>query len=205
MDLKTGAFTTLYDRCDGKLLNGPNDIVFDDTGGFWFTTQGVSDGEDRRLGGIYYARADGSQITRWRRGQISPNGIGLSPDGKTVYWADTWLQRLWALDLEGPGRPAPSAPHAPGRVVVNMPGLQFFDSLAVEAGGKVCVGTLLNGGITVIDPSGACEHAPFPDLMTTNICFGGPDLRDAYVTCSSTGRLYKARWPRPGLKLPYNA
>ena len=206
VDLNTGAFTTLYGDCDGLPLNGPNDIVFDDAGGFWFTCFGQSDGEVRRLGGIYYARADGSKITRVRAEQISPNGIGLSPDGKTVYWADSMLQRLWALDLKGPGEPATPPGYMAARILVNLPGLQWFDSLAVEASGKVCTATLFNGGITVIDdPSGAYEHVAFPDAITTNICFGGADMRDAWVTCSSTGKLYKCRWPRPGLKLAYNA
>jgi gluconolactonase len=44
-----------------------------------------------------------------------------------------------------------------------------------------------------------------PDIVTTNICFGGADMRDAWITCSSTGRLLKVRWPRPGLRLPFNA
>ena len=64
VDLKTGAFTTLYDTCDGRPLNSPNDLVFDDQGGFWFTCYGQSDGEVRRLGALYYAKADGSKITR---------------------------------------------------------------------------------------------------------------------------------------------
>ena len=46
---------------------------------------------------------------------------------------------------------------------------------------------------------------PEPDLIVTNICFGGADMRDAWVTCSATGKLFKARWPRPGLKLNFNA
>ena len=64
---------------------------------------------------------------------------------------------------------------------------------------------ILNGGITAFDPDGTTEHFPFPDLITTNICFGGEDMRDAWVTCSSTGKLFKCRWPRPGLKLNFNA
>jgi gluconolactonase len=204
VDLGTGAVSTLYDSCDGKPLNAPNDIVFDSTGGFWFTCFGFSDGENRRLGGIYYARPDGSKITRVRSEQISPNGIGLSPDQKTVYWADSMLQRLWALDLDGPGRAATESGHLAARVIVTLPGFQWFDSLAVEASGKVCAATLFNGGITIADPSGAVEHVAFPDPVTTNICFGGDDMRDAWVTCSSTGRLYKCRWPRPGLRLAYN-
>ncbi len=93
-----------------------------------------------------------------------------------------------------------------GRVVVNLPDFQWFDSLAVEAGGKVCVATLFNGGITTIDPAtGGFEHLAVPDAVTTNICFGGADMRDAWITASSTGKLYKCRWPRPGLKLNFNA
>ena len=90
--------------------------------------------------------------------------------------------------------------------MVTLPGMAWFDSMAVEAGGRVCVGTLFDGGITVIDPvNGAYEQVAFPDPITTNICFGGADMRDAFVTCSSTGKLYKCRWPRPGLKLGFNA
>src|SRR6266850_2007039 len=80
VDLKTGRFTTLYDACDGKPLNSPNDIVFDSQGGFWFTCLGQTDNEVRRLGAVYYARIDGTKIVRWRGGLFSPNGIGLSPD-----------------------------------------------------------------------------------------------------------------------------
>ena len=205
VDLTTGAFSTIYDQCDGRPLNGPNDIVFDRQGGMWFTCLGQSDGEVRRLGGVYYATADGSKITRWRSEQISPNGVALSPDETTVYWSDTMLQRLWALDLDAPGRPKPAQGRDLARVLLNLPGMQWLDSMAVEASGKVCVATLFNGGITVVDdPSGAYEHIAFPDPVTTNICFGGADMRDAWVTCSSTGKLYKCRWPRPGLKLAFN-
>jgi gluconolactonase len=206
VDLNTGEVRVLYDRCDGRPLNSPNDIVFDSTGGFWFTCFGYSDGETRRLGGLYYAKADGSHIRRVRSEQISPNGVGLSPDQNTVYWSDSMLQRLWALDLDAPGEAPAEQGHFSGRVVVTLPGMQWFDSMAVEADGRVCVGTLFNSGITIVDPAtGACELANFPDPITTNICFGGPDMRDAWVTCSSTGRLYKCRWPRPGLKLAFNA
>ncbi len=45
---------------------------------------------------------------------------------------------------------------------------------------------------------------PMPDRYTTNLCFGGPDMRDAFITLSSSGRVVKARWPRPGLKLNFD-
>jgi gluconolactonase len=205
IDPKTRAVTTLYSECDGKPLVGPNDLVFDRTGGFWFTDHGCSTPEGRKFGGLYYARPDGSRITRQRDHLISPNGVGLSPDESVVYVADTNLGRLWAFDVKAPGELAPPAGFAPGRVIHNLQGYQLLDSLAVEASGKVCVATIINGGITVFDPDGSIEHFAFPDLVVTNICFGGADMRDAWVTCSSTGKLYKCRWPRPGLKLNYNA
>ncbi len=205
VDLRTGKFSTLYDECEGKPLNSPNDLVFDSTGGFWFTTLGYSDGENRRLGAVYYARPDGSKIIRWRSELISPNGIGLSPDERKLYMADCMVGRLYEFDLPAPGRMAPQTSLAPGRVVCTLPGFQWLDSLAVEASGRICVGTLWNGGVTVFEPGGAYEHIATPDPITTNICFGGPDMRDAWITCSSTGKLLKARWPRPGLRLPFNA
>jgi gluconolactonase len=203
-DLKTGELRTVYDACEGKRLIGPNDIVFDKAGGFWFTDHGCSTPEGRKFGGVCYARTDGSHISRQRDHLISPNGIGLSPDEKVVYVADTNLGRLWAFDVAEPGVLSPGPGFAPGRVVCNLPDYQLLDSLAVEAGGKVCVATIINGGITAFDPSGTTEHFAFPDILCTNIVFGGGDMRDAWVTASSTGKLFKVRWPRPGLKLNFN-
>ena len=205
VDIATGKVETLYDSCDGKPFNGPNDLVFDKDGGFWFTDHGCSTPDGRKNGALYYAKADGSHIVRARDHLISPNGVGLSPDETVVYMADTQLGRLWAFDLAGPGNLPPQVGFGPGRVVHNLPGYQLLDSLAVEAGGKVCVATIINGGITAFDPNGETEHFAFPDLITTNICFGGADMMDAWVTCSSTGKLFKCRWPRPGLKLNFNA
>jgi gluconolactonase len=205
VDIGTGKCETIYESCEGRRFAGPNDLVFDKTGGFWFTDHGATLPEYRKHGALYYAKPDGSQVVRHRDHLISPNGVGLSPDGMVVYMADTHLGRLYAFDLEGPGKLAPQAGFAPGRVIHNLPGFQLLDSLAVEAGGKVCVATIINGGVTAFDPDGTTEHYAFPDLITTNICFGGADMRDAWVTCSSTGKLFKCRWPRPGLKLNYNA
>jgi len=205
IDPKTRKAEVIYDSCDGKRLNGPNDLVFDKQGGVWFTDHGCSTPEGRKHGALYYATTDGKTITRVREHMISPNGVGLSPDEKVVYVADTMLGRLWGFDVVAPGVLADPPPFQPGRVIHNLPGYQLLDSLAVEAGGKVCVATIINGGITVFDPAGETEHYPFPDLLITNICFGGPDMTTAWITASGTGKLYKATWPRPGLKPNFNA
>jgi gluconolactonase len=205
VDIASGKVETIYEACDGRRFAGPNDIVFDRQGGFWFTDHGAGMPEGRKFGALYYAKTDGSHVVRARDHLISPNGVGLSPDETVVYMADTQLGRLWAFDIAEPGVLAPQPGFAPGRVIHTLPGYQLLDSLAVEAGGKVCVATIINGGITAFDPNGTTEHFPFPDLVTTNICFGGADMMDAWVTCSSTGKLFKCRWPRPGLKLNFYA
>ncbi|MDZ7628527.1 MAG: SMP-30/gluconolactonase/LRE family protein [Parvularculaceae bacterium] len=203
VDLTTRKVETLYTHVDGHRLKGPNDLVFDRSGGFWFTDLGKSYHRHRDHGGLYYAQPDGSKIVEAAYPLFSPNGVGLSADEKTVFVADTFTARLLAFDLSGPGEIAPSALPLPGRVVATLPGYQFLDSLAVEADGRVCVATLLNGGITMIAGDGVSEHIPMPDLFPTNICFGGKDRRDAYITLSGTGRLGKVRWPRAGLALNF--
>jgi gluconolactonase len=205
-DPKTGELAAVYEACEGARLLAPNDLVFDRQGGLWFTDLGLSTGDGHRFGALYHALPDGSKISRQRQRLMSPNGVGLSPDERVVHVADTQLARLWAFDVEAPGSLAPPEGFAPGRVVCNLPGYQGLDSLAVEADGKVCVATIFNGGITVIDPAdGSFEHLAVPDPYCTNICFGGDDMRDAWITASGTGKLYKTRWPRPGLRLNFNA
>lgn len=200
VDLSTGAFETLYTECGGHALRGPNDLVFDAQGGFWFTDHGKIRERDRDRGGLYYALPDGSRIVEAVYPLDSPNGVGLSPDQKTLYAAETHTGRLFAWELSAPGEIA----NPRGRLVAGLPGHQLLDSLAVDAEGNVCVATIVNGGITVFAPDGSkTEHVAFPDPLTTNICFGGEDLRTAWITLSATGRLVRTEWDRPGLALAF--
>lgn len=206
IDLATGEVRAIYTHCGEVALRGPNDIVFDAHGGFWFTDLGKVRAHDMDRGRVYYAKADGSRIAQAAFPFFAPNGIGLSPDGNTLYVAETPTARVWAFDIAAPGelakRPWPS-PNG-GRLLTGSANYQTFDSLAVDADGNVCVATLMHGGITVVSPDGTrVQHVPFPDLYTTNICFGGDDLCTAYITLSSSGRLIATQWPRPGLALNY--
>lgn len=207
IDAATGQATRLYHEVDGHTLSAPNDLVFDEHGGFYFTDLGKRHPRHRDNGGVYYARPDGSKIIAVAYPMLSPNGCGLSPDGKTLYVADTEGARLWAFDIVGPGQVKPKprfAPHS-GRIIAGLEGRARFDSLAVMASGNIAVGTLNTGFITEISPAGEIVRAvKMPDSYPTNICFGGPDMQTAYVTLSETGRLGVLRWPEPGLKLNFN-
>ncbi|PTM43402.1 SMP-30/gluconolactonase/LRE family protein [Bosea sp. 124] len=204
LDLKTGQLSVLYTRCGDHPLCGPNDIVFDAHGGFYFTDMGKMYPRMRMNGGLYYGLADGSRIVEIAYPMTMPNGIGLSPDGATLYAAETETGRLWAFDLEAPGvvRRAPfPSPHG-GRILLTLPGYQRFDSLAVSESGNICIATLISGCITVVSPQGGVlRQVPTGDPITTNICFGGPDRKTAWMTLSGTGQLIEMPWPEPGLKL----
>ncbi|HWF76661.1 MAG TPA: SMP-30/gluconolactonase/LRE family protein [Caulobacteraceae bacterium] len=202
VDLASGKAERLYDTVTGNPLSAPNDIVFDAEGGFWFTDFGRTAGRTRHLSGVYYAKRDGSRVDEISFGGTGYNGIGLSPDEKTVYTAESYTGRLIAFDLAGPGQVVKGG--RGGRLVGAAPGRAFFDSLAVQANGDICIASLANG-ITTMSPAGDCRQTPFPDRMTTNICFGGADLRQAFITLSETGRLVRMPWPERGLKLNFSA
>lgn len=206
VDLATGKVERVLDTVGGHPLKGPNDLVFDRHGNLYFTDHGKSYSRHRDYGGLYFLAAGGGSATELDFHHTSPNGVGLSPDQQTVYMADTLTGRLWAFDLAAPGEvSAFMPPFQSGRVVAAMPGLHYFDSLAITEAGHVCVATIFNGGITTITPEGAHSHIALPDMITTNIAFGGADMQDAYITLSSTGRLVRCRWPEPGLALAFGA
>ena len=206
VDLATGEIDLLYTHCDGQPLRGPNDIVFDQYGGFWFTDHGKTRSRERDRTGVFYAKADGSFIEESIFPMEGPNGIGLSPAEDELYIAETTTGRLWAYALDAPGsiRDARSDKLDGGRLIDGRSGYYLFDSLALTADGKVCVATIIDGGITILDPAGgAASHVPMPDPVTTNICFGGEDLKTAFITLSSTGQLVSIPWESAGLPLNF--
>ncbi|MGI4795530.1 MAG: SMP-30/gluconolactonase/LRE family protein [Janthinobacterium lividum] len=204
INLETGRVERLYERCDGQPLLAPNDLVFGAEGGFYFTDTGRNILTAREYGRVLYATTDGSSIREVAGPMLTPNGVGLSPDGCTLYVVETETARLWSFSLTDRGEvakaPYPS-PHG-GRCLTGLPVFCRFDSLALDAAGNICVATLVTGQVTVISPTGqVLEEHTVPDLFCTNLCFGGKDGRTAYVTLSSSGRLVAIPWTRSGLVL----
>lgn len=204
VDLATGQSERLYTNANGHALRGPNDLVFDSSGGFWFTDLGKEAERGRDKSGVYYAQADGSSIREIIYDGLSFNGIGLSPDETTLYVADTLTGRLWAYAVTAPGEIALTASGLPAaRLVGRLDDAAALDSLAVTEAGNICVGTLGRGGITSFTPAGEASFDPFPDYAVTNICFGGADRRSAFLTFSMGGQLVRTLWPEPGHPLNF--
>jgi gluconolactonase len=225
VDLKTGLHSTLYSgfvnpgrsilAVETHSLRSPDDLVFDASGGFWFTDWGKQHDRSRDITGVYYARPDGSFIEEMIFPLNAPNGIALSPDGKRLYVAETYAQRVlfWELDAPGEIRLNPQSYNGGYVLCGGFPGM--LDSMAVDEQGNVYVATLaknglapVDSGITIVSPEGEILEfmdvsAGAPDPMPSNICFGGPDLQTAYITMAGTGRLVSCRMRVPGLRLAF--
>ena len=159
-------------------------------------------------GAIYWARADGSEIKEVIQPFMTPNGIGLSPDERTLYVAETEGGKLYSFEIVGDGEvnklEFPLSVNG-GFLMNKEGGVKRFDSLAVEKNGYICVGTLFDGGVSVISPSsGLVEFWKLDDPYITNICFGGDNYKTAFITASYEGVLLSANWQREGLKLNFN-
>jgi len=223
VDLKSGQVTDLFAGTSvppAFLLRGPDDLVFDRDGGCWFTDWGKQRPTDRDITGVYYLSPDGSTLRQAIFPLNAPNGIALSPDGKWLYVALSFERRVLKYEV-GPGgtfKPNPRTLDGSYLVTGAFAGCSVLDSMAVDEQGNLYVATMIplgadptvNGGITVVSPQGeildwieiCLDHSPVP--LPSNICFGGKDLKTAYITCGGTGQLISMPSRIPGLKLNFN-
>lgn len=206
VDLATGKAERLLDEIEGHTLTGPNDIIFDREGNFWFTDHGKKHARQMDLGAVFKVGSDGAKQVAFPL--LGPNGIGLSPDETTLYVSETPTGRVWSYEITADGELKSEDWRSPtgGKLVCALPGLQRYDSLAVEADGTISVACLREGGIVSVAANGTLvSRIHMDDPYTTNICFGGADLRRAFITLSGTGRLVSMPWPRLGLRPNYSA
>ena len=204
VDLRTGAFTTLYTGVGGNRLRAPDDIVFDGHGGFWFTDTGKIHSRYTDHGGIYWGRPDGSEVREVVYPLITPNGIALSPDRRTLYATLSLTRQLVSFRIIGPGRLAQRDGRPDMTILAGLGGTMILDSMCVEADGTLVVAAVLAGKMLRRAPDGTIVgEITLPDRAVTNGAFGGPDLRTLYVTLSQTGRIAAVPWRWAGLKLLY--
>jgi gluconolactonase len=204
VDLETGAVEIVWTASDRGPLWRPNDLVFDDAGGLWFTDfGGVAgfDGGPYMLGSIHYVAPGATTTTVVLEAVHDPNGIGLSRDGTTLYFSQTVPGRAYRRSVTAPGAVEHPRDPDPETLICGLGGFQMFDGLAVDADDNVCLATLGSGCITVAAPDGSgCVQLTFPeafrDSMTTNICFAKDGT--AFITQGESGRLVRCTWPRTG-------
>jgi gluconolactonase len=211
--------TTLYNQYNGNRLCSPDDLVFDAKGNFWFTDWGKQRATDRDITAVYYANADGSKLVQPIPQRSAPNGIALSPDDSRLYVAETYARWIMYWELSAPGVIKPNLHTLDGSYLLtaDIPGQGTLDSIAVDEEGNVYAATMLPkgpdpevpGGITVISPEGKIldfielmvEGKPEP--LPSNLCFGGPDRRTAFITLAGTGRLVACEMKIPGKPLHF--
>ena len=151
VDIHTGAVETLYTACQGQRLNGPNDLVFDRSGGFWFTDHGHAHGRHRDRGAVYYARPDGSRIEQAIYPLEMPNGIALSPSGLWVYFRPInglRYSRIRSADLAD----ASLSQAALSKRVEYLGDGVIGGGLAVDAKGRLFAGDLEHASIMMMTP-----------------------------------------------------
>ena len=197
-----GCAGTIVDSFEGMRLNSPNDIVMDGLGRLWFTDPRYGqDRDDMELDheSIYRLtpHGDHSHIDRMTFDTTRPNGLAFSPDGRTLYVAQSDYgegrkRELWAYPVDDDGS---LGEH---RVLHNFAPARGADGLKVSSDGHIIVaaGWTTDGPgplIYAFEDSGrvVATHSLGGDLPT-NLCFGGDDLTDLYVT-GGGGWLYRVR------------
>jgi gluconolactonase len=201
IDPRTGAVKTLYTEVGGYRLRGPNDIVCDEWGGLWFSDTGKIMPRSRDNGGLYWAAADGGAIREIAYPLMAPNGVALGPDRRTLYVAIANQRQIVAYTLTGPGMVEMKNGKPAQRMVASIGGDLSFDNMAVEANGNLVVAAVRKGALLVISPvtGEVIESVSVPDPVVTALAFGGPDMRQLFVTLSGRGEIVVIDWPRPGL------
>lgn len=199
---------TILDRNEDAGLVGFNDITADAAGRIYAGGLGASpvfaDGRKPRAGDLWLIELDGSARIVMPDIQLT-NGLGFSPDGRTLYHSDSRRRAVNCYEVALDGSLSDR------RVFVTTDG-GIPDGLVVDAAGVVWVALADGGqGVAGYSPEGKqCGFISIPEPMCTSVCFGGADLRDLYIVSGSQGSgrekggaVHRLRMATPGLPVPY--
>jgi gluconolactonase len=206
-----GKVEKLYEHCDGQSFQGPNDLVMDSHGGFYFTDPSPISREGTKFGHLYYARCDGGSVKRMQYLFLLPNGIALTPDDATLIVLESLTSRVWAIPIESPGVlaqvDAGARSGAPrswpiSALLTTVPQPAAPDGMCVDGDGNLLICAHNSSVVSVHAPDGTpLSQITVEDRRLTNCCFGGNDFQTLYITESGLGRVVTVRWDRPGLRL----
>lgn len=199
-----GETRLLLDRNPDAGNVGYNDLTTDHLGRIYVGSLGNSpvfeDDREPASGDLYLIDLDGSAR------KVAPdvrltNGLGFSPDGKTLYHSDSLRRTVFCYAVAGDGSLGE-------KQIFHTHGNGVPDGLAVAEDGTVWVALAGGGhGVDVIRPDGSLQqHVRIPDPMCTSLCFGGEDMKDLYIVSGSDdapndhyGGVYRYRTEVAGL------
>lgn len=195
IDLSTKATKLLSDKYSNIRFNACNDLVIDSVGGIYFTDPRYQSPEPYPQGteAFYYRAADGT-VTRLGQNLLAPNGIGLSPDEKTLYVVPSMQKQIMAYPIEAPGK------IGNGRVLFELKQPNGEDNtggdgMTVDVQGNLYITSAL--GIQVCDPAGKLLTIIDVPEVPANVTFGGEDYKTLYITARKG--LYRCPMPVAGL------
>lgn len=181
-----GSIRTLADKWMGKRLNSPNDLTLDAQGRIYFTDPRYGSQEGRELDheSVYRIDPDGT-LSLATKDVHRPNGIVISPDGKTLYVADNredGVRQLVAFPIADDGSLGPKS------VLYTFQRGRGIDGMTVCTDGTIAAtaGTRDLAGVWFFSPKGEkIGFLPTPE-DPTNLCFAGPDRKTLYITAGKS-------------------
>jgi len=199
MTTKGQVVKVLADKYDGKSIDGPNDVITDAKGGFYFTDpQFTAEAVKFQPGrAVYYVSPDGSKVTRIVEPNefAMPNGILLSPDGKTLYinncyddesWYPVNSEKenyIWAYDVKEDGTIANGRQFAKLFLIENVLDRKgkssSSDGMAIDKMGNIYVGTYY--GVQIFNSKGGFVGMINLPHFPVSLCFGDDDMKTLYI------------------------
>lgn len=190
---KEGNHTVLITDFNGKKLNGPNDLWIHPNSGIYFTdplykrdywTRSPEMQQEGQY--VYYLYPDRKTVIKVATDLVQPNGIIGTPDGKQLYIADIGANKTYVYDILPDGS-------LTNRKLFTSLG---SDGMTIDNEGNIY---LTGRGVTVFNPEGEqIEHIPVEANWTSNVCFGGKDMKTLFITASQY--LYSLRMNVKGVR-----
>jgi len=200
---------TLASEYNGVAFDGPNDLVIDAKGGIYITDPQFTPGLEKTQPGkaVYYLKPDGEVIRVINPGEMGqPNGILLSPDGKTCYISNTRNMPVGnyvaAFDVNDDGTLSNmrllAKLHLEPQVRYQETVTTGADGMTIDVNGNIYVAT--NMGLQIFDPNGDYIGTVNLPIKPISAVFGGDDMQTIYCTCAT--KIYSIRANVKGLQYP---
>ncbi|MFL6122296.1 SMP-30/gluconolactonase/LRE family protein [Actinophytocola sp.] len=174
-NLATGQRTTIAANYQGHLFNSPNDVTVAANGTVYFTDPNFqrANRPDEMSGRTGVFRITNGVVALIDDTIRQPNGIELSPDGRTLYVGGNATGKIYKYPVNADGSTGPRSDFA---------SLGGTDGGTVDCAGNVYQATFDDGKIHVFSPAGQSLGTISAGRNATNVAFGGPDRTTLYIT-----------------------